>query len=77
MEARVNSEMLIYCSKTSNWAIYETKEYIHWMTGTVGLAIRTIPPVCPVIKSQHRTAEKPSKHCRKSSAVADVSVVQG
>lgn len=60
MEARVNNEMLIYLSKTNSWAFYETwtKEYKHWVTATVGLIIQAIPPVYPVIKSQHRAVQR-------------------
>lgn len=68
MEARVSSEVLIYHRKTSNRAFYEiwTKEYKHWMTGTMGLAIQTIPPVCLVIESQHRTAEGSPQNIARS-----------
>lgn len=60
MEARVNTEMLIYLSKTNTWAFYEawTKEYKHWVTATVGLTIQAVPPVYPDIKSQHRAVQR-------------------
>lgn len=60
MEARVNSEMLIYLSKTNSWAFYETwiEEYKHWVTATVGLTIQAIPPAYPVVESQHRAVQK-------------------
>lgn len=68
MEARVNSEMLIYHCKTSSWVFYETltKDYKHWMTGTVGLAAQTIPTVYLVIDNQHRTAERSHPNAARS-----------
>lgn len=75
MEARVNSEMLICCSKTSDWAFYEAwaEEYKPWMIGTVGLTIQTILPDFPITQgAAQNSREKLSLLSKKSSAAADI-----
>lgn len=80
MQARVNSEMLICCSKTRDWAFYGAwaEEYKPWMIGTVGLTIQTVLPDFPITwGAAQNSREKLSLLSKKFSAAADHLVVQG